>query len=40
MQYPVFKFAATLNEVEKKANEQTEKEDRKEKERIKKPATV
>jgi len=34
------KFATTLNEVEKKANEQTEKEDRKEKERIKKPAKV
>ena len=34
------KFAQTLNEVEKKANEQTEKEDRKEKERIKKPVKV
>ena len=34
------KFATTLNEVEKKANEQTEREDKREKEKVKAPAKV
>ena len=34
------KVATTLNEVEKKVNAQTEKEDKREKEKVKAPAKV